>query len=127
MTILQETTQSDLSRVIAQALESASTSSVISTFVENQRTVSMSEFRPSVVTLWTVDEQELRVSTLTPKSASAVELVSEGAIIDPAPSGSFDLSCGKTLVIEKGRLVGGTAATGDIPRWAVFFLFPGAS
>ncbi|BCI88102.1 hypothetical protein NIIDMKKI_33080 [Mycobacterium kansasii] len=121
MTILHETTQSAVSKVIAEALKSATTASIIKAFVEHRGTPAGSGFRPSVVTLKTVDGQEIRVSTLTHRSSSAAELVSAGTTIDPAPTGTFVLACGKSLVIEKGRLVGGTAAAGSIPDWAVFF------
>ncbi|AXN44811.1 hypothetical protein DSM43518_03021 [Mycobacterium marinum] len=124
MTILQETAQSAVSKVIIEALESATATSVISALAEGRNTASKNTFRPSIITLETIDGQEIRVSTLTSKSATAAELVSAGTTIDAAPTGTYVLACGKTLVIENGRLVGGTAAAGDIPDWAVFYLLP---
>ncbi|WP_232021829.1 hypothetical protein [Mycobacterium basiliense] len=124
LTILIETAQSVVSRAISEALESATPASVLSAFVEDRGTTPSGGFRPSVVTLKTVDGREIRVSTLTGTSSSAAELVSADATADAAPSGTFVLTCGKTLEIEKGRLVGGTAASGQIPDWAVFYLLP---
>jgi hypothetical protein len=122
MAILSEAKSEAVSRMVADALESASTASVISALVEDRWSPDRGDFHPSVITVKTTDGQELKISTLSRKSSSSAELVSENRTIDAAPSGTFVLVSGKTLAIEKGRLVGGTAAAGEIRDWAVFSL-----
>ncbi len=102
MTILYETKHPVIRKAIAEALKSASTASVISAFVEDRGTPPTSHFRPSVVTVETVDGQEIRVSTLAPKSSSTAELISTDTTIDPATSGTFVLANGKDAGDREG-------------------------
>ena len=112
-------------KVITNALESASPASVIRALMEDGDWDGPVTIHPSVITLKTTDNRQLRISTLTSKSSSRAELVSGGNTVDATPSGTFKLASGKTLTIKEGRLTGGTAASGSSLRdWAVFALMP---
>lgn len=49
-----------------------------------------------------------------------VEVLAGGKVVDSEPSGTFELADGKTMEIEKGRLVGGTSQ--DPEAWLMFAL-----
>jgi hypothetical protein len=97
-------------KVIMDALESATTDSVISAAVE--------------VTLYTKTGQHLKINTPSNKSSSTAKLVSGDKTIDAAPSGTFVMAGGQTLAIDKGRLVGGTDPRKALRHFALFALLP---
>jgi len=122
---MPEPRRTDVEKVVGNALEFASPASVIAAVVEDRDWVGPVTIHPSVITVQTADGQHLRISTLSSKSSSRAELVSQGKTVDAAPSGTFTLASGKTLTIQDGRLTGGTAAAGEETRaWAVFALMP---
>jgi len=122
---MPEPKRSDVEKVVGNALEFASPASVIAAVVEDRDWEGPVTIHPSVITLKTVDGQQLRISTLSSKSSSKAELVSGGKTVDATPSGTFKLASGKTLTVKDGRLTGGTAAAGEETRaWAVFALMP---
>jgi hypothetical protein len=120
MTVSSDVSQSRVHDLVASALESASPASVISALAEARTPGD----QPNVITLPTAEGDQLAIRTLSPTSPSTVELVCDGRIVDPAPSGTFILANGKPVVLEKGRLVGGNASATELTEWALFALMP---
>lgn len=105
-----------IQNVIAAALVTASPVSLIDVALAQS----------STITVKTKDGKEVSITSQGKTASSTAAIVSGTRVVDAHPSGTFVLANGKTIKIEKGLLVGGTAAQAE-RDWMAFALLPAES
>ncbi|CAM4072375.1 hypothetical protein KIPE111705_39105 [Kibdelosporangium persicum] len=107
--------QSPLSQIVSSGLQAATPGSVIgASLAFDPEAFSSSD--EAVAKLEGGDELRLRQRD----GAVFAEILSRGEVVQPEPSGQFTLADGKTMILERGRIVGGTSLQRE--SWAMFAL-----
>lgn len=111
--------QHPLNEIVSSGLKATSAGSLISASFKFDKKA----FSPSGATTKVQGGDELRIRQRG-KSTYA-EILDKGKVVESKPSGRFTLADGKSMVVEKGKIVGGDAfATAKFQMFALLTDWP---
>ena len=107
--------QHPLNQIVSSGLKATAPGSLISASLKFEPDAFAPKGR-ATAKLQSGDELRIRQS----RKHVYAEIVGKGKVVDPKPSGRYTLADGKTMEIDKGRIVGGTSLEAE--AWLMFAL-----